>query len=362
MKTNMREFQNIATASAFNNALPHSGGNLRPNSVTQTLTALREEDPAFDKVIVTQRFERGRLVASAEAMASRMYVLMSGKVNLLCTNNEGRRLVIATLEPGAIFGEGALGMNSDQNVFAEAAEDSAVWVIPASEARSMTMQYPILGWGMLQTYGMRLMQVENSLEDVAYKKLPERLAALLVELDADPQAVRVCIQSSSIASFGSLENLVNAYGTLYRYLKDNYDSPAKLKKYWGYLANDVVFIQISTDVSSALKIFETINERGVGLNPMDLLKNLLFTQVGQAQFTQLKDEWKKITKPLEKGKEKPLFDHFVMQLESFLFYYIFTKTPTRDLERSFSQWANELRAIADAAECRCHNQWQGIDS
>jgi hypothetical protein len=130
--------------------------------------------------------------------------------------------------------------------------------------------------------------------------------AKLVELDADPQTVRAGIQASGIASFGSLENLVNAYSTLYRYLKDNYDDAPKLKKYWGYLANNVVFIQISTDVSSALKIFETINERGVGLNPMDLLKNLLFTQVKQAQFTQLKDEWKKITKPLEKEKEKPL--------------------------------------------------------
>lgn len=277
----------------------------------------------------------------------------------------------------------------------------------------------------------------------------------LVELDADPQAVRAGIQSSGIASFGSLENLISAYSTLHRYLKENYDSPAKLKKYWGYLANNVVFIQISTDVSSALKIFETINERGIGLNPMDLLKNLLFTQVKQAQFTQLKDEWKKITKPLEKEKEKPLrflryflmanyvikndrgdavvredeiydwfvdkenaalcdyagkpfefvrkvirnvehylafsnglgndgkpslamdslkrlaggafslhyvlllaaasfpkplFDHFVAQLESFLFYYIFTKTPTKDLERSFSQWADELRAIAGATD------------
>jgi len=47
---------------------------------------------------------------------------------------------------------------------------------------------------------------------------------------------------------------------------------------------------------------------------------------------------------------KPLFDHFVAQLESFLFYYIFTKTPTKDLERSFSQWADELRAIAAATE------------
>ncbi|UZR30807.1 DUF262 domain-containing protein [Methylococcus mesophilus] len=279
--------------------------------------------------------------------------------------------------------------------------------------------------------------------------------AKLVELDADPQAVRAGIQAAGITSFGSLENLVNAYSTLYRYLKDNYDDTAKLKKYWGYLANNVVFIQISTDVSSALKIFETINERGVGLNPMDLLKNLLFTQVKQTQFTQLKDEWKKITKPLEKEKEKPLrflryflmanyviknergdavvredeiydwfiakdnaalcdyankpfefvrkvirnvehylafanglgndgkpslamdslkrlaggafslhfvlllpaanfpkplFDHFVAQLESFLFYYIFTKTPTKDLERSFSQWADELRSIAESSD------------
>lgn len=96
--------------------------------------------------------------------------------------------------------------------------------------------------------------------------------AKLVALDADPMVVRAGIQAAGIASFGSLENLVNAYGALYRYLKDNYDDTAKLKKYWGYLANNVVFIQISTDVSSALKIFETINERGVGLNPMDLLK------------------------------------------------------------------------------------------
>ena len=284
--------------------------------------------------------------------------------------------------------------------------------------------------------------------------------AKLVELDADPQTLRAGIQSAGVESFGSLENLVNAYGTLYRYLQDNYDDVPKLKKYWGYLANDVVFIQISTDVSSALKIFETINERGVGLNPMDLLKNLLFTQVKHEEFIRLKDEWKKITSPLEKGKEKPLrflryflmanytiknkrgdavvredeiydwfidknnavlcdyaskpfefvrkvtrsvelylnfgnglgndgkrsvpmeslklltggafslhyvlllaganlpkplFDYFVGELESFLFFYIFTKTPTKALERNFSLWADELGeivAVTDPAKQR----------
>lgn len=281
----------------------------------------------------------------------------------------------------------------------------------------------------------------------------------LVEINDTPVAVRSAIQAAGITSFGSLENLINAYATLYRYLQDNYDDAAKLKKYWLYLATNVVFIQISTDVSSALKIFETINERGVGLNSMDLLKNLLFTQVKPDEFSKLKDEWKKITNPLEKAGEKPLrflryflmanypvknekgesviyedkiydwfinkdnaalcgyankpfefvrkitrnvdhyinftqgrgndghtslvmdslkrltggafslhyvlllaaaplpkplFDHFVTQLESFLFYYIFTKTPTKDLEKSFSTWADELRDIAavgnDAAQ------------
>lgn len=276
--------------------------------------------------------------------------------------------------------------------------------------------------------------------------------ATLVQLNAEPEATRAGIQVLGIPSFGSLENLVNAYATIFRYLTDTYDDKTKLKRYWGYLANNVVFIQISTDISSALKIFETINERGVGLNSMDLLKNLLFTHVTPSDFTRLKDEWKKVTKPLEKAKEKPLrflryflmanyvitnnrgdavvredeiydwltkeenavtcnyatqpfpfvrkiignvelylgfasgfgndgkpsvaienlrkltggafslhfvlllaaaklpkslFDYFVEQLESFLFYYIFTKSATKELERNFSLWADELRVIGE---------------
>ncbi len=210
MKTSLRELQSVPFGIQNNVNTPVAAG-LRVNSVPQMLTTLREEDPAFDKVVSTQRVERGELIASPDAMASRMYVLMSGKANLLCTNNEGRRLVIASLEPGAIFGEGALNSTSDPNIFAEAAEDCLVWVIPHSEARNMTMQYPILGWAMLQTYGMRLMQVENSLEDVAYKKLPERLAALLIELDQDGSGVIKGVSHQALADrLGTYRETVSA--------------------------------------------------------------------------------------------------------------------------------------------------------
>ena len=72
----------------------------------------------------------------------------------------------------------------------------------------------------------------------------------LVAQDEEPAKVRSAVQQAGIAQFGSLDNLLNAYGTVYRYLLDNYEDHTGLKKLWGYLANNVVFIQISTDVSS----------------------------------------------------------------------------------------------------------------
>ncbi len=283
----------------------------------------------------------------------------------------------------------------------------------------------------------------------------------IARVDGDPEAVREAIRTANLPSYGSLERLVTAYETGHHHLTTNYSGIDMLKRYWGYVANKVVFIQISTDLGNALKIFETINERGIGLNPMDLLKNLLFRHVRPDEFSQLREDWKKITKPLEKANEKhlrflryflmanyevrvergtgankkvepivredeiyqwfvdkqnaslcdyasrpfdfvrkvvrnvdeylgfrsgygndgkpnipmdnlkrlcgeafslhhvlllaasnfpkPLFDYFIGQLESFLFYYIFTKTPTKDLERSFSLWADELRAAGDMA-------------
>ena len=102
----------------------------------------------------------------------------------------------------------------------------------------------------------------------------------IVATAGDPSETTAAINAMGIKDYGALSNIVNAYATIYAYLQNNYRTEQELKQYWGYLAHNVIFFQIQTDVGSALKIFETINERGVGLNSMDLLKNLLFTNGG----------------------------------------------------------------------------------
>ena len=73
-------------------------------------------------------------------------------------------------------------------------------------------------------------------------------------------------------------------------------------------------IRIKTpSLTNALKVFETINDRGVGLNAMDLLKNLLFMKTPSSDYPQLKERWKTLIDTLDSCGEKPL---------RFLRYYI----------------------------------------
>ncbi|OLO39334.1 hypothetical protein BTR23_09840 [Alkalihalophilus pseudofirmus] len=114
----------------------------------------------------------------------------------------------------------------------------------------------------------------------------------------------------------SVNNIINAYQYTKEFLAQNYgDEEKAVREFFGYLINKVKVIRVQTiSVAQALKIFETINDRGVGLNSMDLLKNLMFMHVKPQEFDKLKMKWKEIVQELEKRKEKPLrfLRYFIM--------------------------------------------------
>jgi hypothetical protein len=106
----------------------------------------------------------------------------------------------------------------------------------------------------------------------------------------------------------SIRNLANAYDAIREFLTDKFGDDAKaIRRFHGYFTNKVKLIRILTpNVSRALKIFETINDRGVGLDAMDLLKNLLFMHAKEEQFGKLKTEWQALAQELYEAGEKPL--------------------------------------------------------
>ena len=103
----------------------------------------------------------------------------------------------------------------------------------------------------------------------------------------------------------SIKKMIEAHAKLKlhfeTYLKEGLNNLTDFARYF-LTKIELVIIQ-SENLSSALKIFETINQRGAGLNAMDLIKNLLFSEAQESEFQSIKETWKGITSNLQACKE-----------------------------------------------------------
>lgn len=137
----------------------------------------------------------------------------------------------------------------------------------------------------------------------------------------------------------STENLLSTYATTLRFLRQEFGSNAEaIRRFYGYFTNRVKLIRIETeDVAKALKVFETINDRGVGLDSMDLLKNLLFMRSDRATFEKLKERWKELQDIIFQMREKPL---------RFLRYFVVSRYDVLELrEDQLYAWLTKNEAL-----------------
>ncbi len=130
--------------------------------------------------------------------------------------------------------------------------------------------------------------------------------------DSDGVLEKIASNGHAVAaipdSTASVRHIRAAYGAITEFLGANFDrEPTRLKPFLAAFTHRVKLIRIVTpNLSHALKVFETINDRGVGLNAMDLLKNLLFMRTASADYPKLKDRWKVLIDRLDQCGEKPL--------------------------------------------------------
>ena len=182
----------------------------KQRSLPEILIELREDDVEFKQAIAAHGFRAGQTVAEPNVLSINLFALMKGRVQLIREGPNGRRLALATLNPGAMFGEGALLASQDPSVKAVALTDCIVWMVPAPQAQELVLRYPVLSWGILQTVGERLAQVENRMEEVAYKRLPERLAGLLLELANGGHYIRGTSHQALADMLGTYRETISA--------------------------------------------------------------------------------------------------------------------------------------------------------
>ncbi len=139
----------------------------------------------LERVTTLTAVSRGRVFYRPEDPGERLFLLRQGRVQLYRISPEGKKLVIATLGAGALFGEMALLGQQMHNAFAEAMEDCSIMVMSRADLERLMLNDATLGRRILALTRKRLSDAEARLEDMAFKGIPARLASLLLRLAAD---------------------------------------------------------------------------------------------------------------------------------------------------------------------------------
>jgi len=141
-----------------------------------------EEMAAFERQTEMRTCRRGQILYSQEDRAEVLFLIKRGRVQLYRLTPSGKRLELAVIEPGTFFGEMPFIGESLRHTFAEAAEDSLICVMSRADIERLMRERSEVALRMIEVLGRRLALCEARLEEMAYRSVPARIAAVLVRL------------------------------------------------------------------------------------------------------------------------------------------------------------------------------------
>lgn len=127
----------------------------------------------------------GKIFYMPDETGEVLFLLKKGRVQLYRLSLEGKKIVVATLGPGAVFGEMSLVGQGMYNTYAEAADECVLCVMSRPDVERLMRERPQVALRIVEALGNRLIETERQLEDIAFKSIPARLAGLLLRLARD---------------------------------------------------------------------------------------------------------------------------------------------------------------------------------
>jgi CRP-like cAMP-binding protein len=141
-----------------------------------------DEVGRIDRSTTMTTCEDGRVFYTPDETGDVLFLLKKGRVQLYRLSPEGKKLIVTELGPGSIFGEMSLLGQGMHNTFAKAVSHCTICVMSLGDVRRIIATNPPVAIRFLEAMALRLREAEKKLEDLAFKNIPSRLAALLLEL------------------------------------------------------------------------------------------------------------------------------------------------------------------------------------
>jgi CRP/FNR family transcriptional regulator, cyclic AMP receptor protein len=169
--------------------MPFADGSAGPDAAVTALRACAlfgsMDDAAIRAVarlLRTRRFRRNEVIFHAGDPGDALFVIESGSVKIVLASLDGEEAIIATLGPGAFFGELAILDGEERSATAVALEPTELGSLARTPFLELVAGEAGVRVALLAGLAGELRRLTRHVEELHFLALPGRLAMRLVEL------------------------------------------------------------------------------------------------------------------------------------------------------------------------------------
>jgi CRP/FNR family cyclic AMP-dependent transcriptional regulator len=146
------------------------------------LTAVQAESVA--QGVVKNRFKRGEAIVEQGKKSNALFIILTGRARVMTTDQRGREVILATMQPGDYFGEMSLIDNEPHSATVRAEVQTDVLVLGRLEFAACLPESGTMAYSVLRGLVQRLRHADRKIESLALMDVYGRVAKALLEFSS----------------------------------------------------------------------------------------------------------------------------------------------------------------------------------
>jgi CRP/FNR family transcriptional regulator len=157
-----------------------------------------------------RRLRARQLLFAAGDSASRVYVVLKGRVKTYQIANNGKEIILEIVERGGVVGDLPSSLDGERRCHAQAIEDSLLLHFSWEDFAGFMKTSPAFGGSMAELTADRLRRAQQAFVDLVTKPVSARLADLLLRMTQDGEVRHGLTHQELAQSIGTSRETVTA--------------------------------------------------------------------------------------------------------------------------------------------------------
>jgi len=144
----------------------------------------------ISQVGIKKSFKKDTIILMEDDESGALFVIVSGKVKVTRTSNDGREVILNILSESDIFGEMALLDGLTRSATVTAIEDSELFIIQRNQFLEFLKEHPEISIALMQELSKRLRTADMQIKSLSLKDAEGKVATVIVQLANDQGRIR----------------------------------------------------------------------------------------------------------------------------------------------------------------------------